>query len=253
MEKKVSKDRWEVAQGGEKKFWDNFDTEEIRKNHEEAYKKEIEVYSKRWSKFIKLNEKTKILQIGCGPLDIINYLEKGELHSVDPLADFYKKKFNFDYKKSNLVKAQGEKLPYKNGYFDLVILENVLDHTSNPEKVLSESKRVLKEGGILHFECAFYQRPFLWISKIWGPIKELLTKETFNIHHPHMWSLKKLKKLVKKYFITHRERIAERINPPTNNLSDLRKFKLQGKLTQKIPAMFWLLGNINYSCICTKR
>lgn len=253
MANKVSKERWQEAQGGEKRFWNNFNTEGIRKNHEKAYKKEIEVYSKRWSKFIKLDKKTRILQIGCGPLDIINYLKEGELHSVDPLADFYKDKFNFDYNKSRLVKASGEKLPYKDKYFDLVILENVLDHTNDPEKVLSEAKRVLKDNGIMHFECAYYQTPFLLISRIWGPIKEFFTRETFNIHHPHMWSLKELKKLVRKYFKPHRERIAERINPPTKTLSDLRKFKIKGKLTQKIPAFFGLLGNINYSCICTKK
>jgi hypothetical protein len=68
-----------------------------------------------------------------------------------------------------------------------------------------------------------------------------------------MLTLKELKNLLNKYFLLHREMIGERVDPPSKNLSDLRKIKLKGKLTQKIPAFFGLLGNINYSALCTKK
>jgi len=248
----VSSERWKIAQDSEKSFWNSFSTEEIVKNHERAYKKEIEIFSNRWKKFIPLNENIKVLQIGCGPLDIINYLPFGKKYSIDPLADFYKKKFNFDYSKSHLIQGSGEELPFEDNSFDLVLLANVLDHTNNPGKVLSEVKRVLKREGILHFECAFYQKSFLFLSRIYGPLKKMFTKEIFNINHPYMFSLSELKKLVKKYFIIKQEKMGERIGLDVYSLKDFKKFKKKQKLTAKIPAYFGILGNINYFAICKK-
>ncbi len=248
----VSSERWKEAQSSEKEFWDLFGTAEIRKNHEDAYIKKINHFSKIWGKIIKLDKDTKVLQIGCGPLDIINYIKFGKRYSVDPLANFYRTKFKFDYDSANLVQAGGEELPYKDNTFDLVILANVLDHVNNPEKVLSEAKRVLKKEGVMHFECAYYQRSFLVISKFYGFFKKIFTKETFNVHHPYMFSLKKLKKLLKKYFKVQRGKIGENFGSEVHNLKDVKKLRMKQKLTRKIPALFGILGNITYSAICYK-
>ena len=50
----------------------------------------------KWKSFININKKTKILEIGCGPYGVLNFIPFGEKYSVDPLADFYKEKFNFE-------------------------------------------------------------------------------------------------------------------------------------------------------------
>ena len=62
MGKIVSNERWNLAQTSEQKFWNSFNTPEILKNHEKAYKKEIKIFSETWKKFIPLNKKTKILK-----------------------------------------------------------------------------------------------------------------------------------------------------------------------------------------------
>jgi ubiquinone/menaquinone biosynthesis C-methylase UbiE len=46
----------------------------------------------------------------------------------------------------------GEHLPFPDESFDIVYSANVLEHTADPERVLAESLRVLKKGGILHME-----------------------------------------------------------------------------------------------------
>ncbi len=43
--------------------------------------------------------------------------------------------------------AEGSNLPFDNESFDTVILSEILEHLVHPEKVLSEAKRVLKDGG----------------------------------------------------------------------------------------------------------
>ena len=48
--------------------------------------------------------------------------------------------------------AVGESLPFPDRSFDIVYSANVLEHTRQPMKVLEESVRVLRPGGILHFE-----------------------------------------------------------------------------------------------------
>lgn len=46
----------------------------------------------------------------------------------------------------------GEQIPYPNETFDVVIADNVMEHLTSPEQVLSEVKRVLKPGGRFLFK-----------------------------------------------------------------------------------------------------
>jgi SAM-dependent methyltransferase len=57
---------------------------------------------------------------------------------------------------SRITAACGEDLPFEDQSFDIVYSANVLEHTSNPMRVLSEALRVLRPGGILHFEIPNY-------------------------------------------------------------------------------------------------
>lgn len=74
---------------------------------------------------------------------------------------------------SRLIAAVGESIPFADGTFDVVYSNNVLEHTSDPAKVLSEAIRVLKPGGKLYVEVPNYlayfeghylvpQPPILW-------------------------------------------------------------------------------------------
>jgi len=251
--KEVPNERWKLAQEAERKLWKGIPNEYIQECSK-YYIKKADFLTDLLSRYKKINSKTKFLQIGCACTDIINYLKFGKKYSIDPLADFYKSKFNLDYKESNLISGIGEKLPYPDKSFDVVILANVLDHTQNPLKVLSEINRVLKKDGLLYFENHFYQRGFLVLSFCYSNFRKLFSREVFNVCHPHMFSLSDLKKIVSRDFqIVREEEIGKDIFHKINNLKELREKRSQEKFTRKIPAIFGLLGNINFTCLCQKK
>ncbi|MGM0442223.1 MAG: class I SAM-dependent methyltransferase [Elusimicrobiota bacterium] len=84
----------------------------------------------------------KGLEIGVGTGRFASAL--GIKHGIDP-----SKKMIAIAKKRDIkaVKGYGENLPYKNSEFDYVLIINTLCFAKNPEAIVKETGRVLKEGG----------------------------------------------------------------------------------------------------------
>ena len=252
LKKEAPLERWEIAHHSEEEFWEDYTTETLKARSTLRYQNKAEKLFQLWSKYISLNKDPKILQIGCGPEDIINHFKEGRTYSIDPLADFYKRKFDYDYKKSNLIKSQGEAIPFPDKYFDVVILTNVLDHTQSPIKVLEEIKRTLKDNGLFYFENYIYQMKFLQISKIWSLIRKLYTKEIFNIHHPFMFTVQDVETLISKEFTMFNKEVGKEVEAYENIEEHIKQVK-QKKLTLRLLSRFGLYGSINYACICKKK
>lgn len=89
-----------------------------------------------------------ILDAGCGTGASILYLEQfGKVYGVDlsPMAVKFCKKRGI----KNVTNADVSSLPYKNNFFDLICLMDVIEHIKNDKLVIDEMYRVLKPGGIL--------------------------------------------------------------------------------------------------------
>jgi SAM-dependent methyltransferase len=93
----------------------------------------------------------RVLEVGCGSHGLIFFYGAGEAVGVDPLADHYARLFPVWYGRARTVAAGGEALPFPDASFDTVLCENVVDHAESPRRILEETARVLRPGGILYF------------------------------------------------------------------------------------------------------
>jgi SAM-dependent methyltransferase len=67
--------------------------------------------------------------------------------------------------------AVGESLPFADRTFDLVTMNQVIEHVSDQRAVLREATRVLKDGGVLYVACPNYLRFYEPHYKIfWLPL-----------------------------------------------------------------------------------
>jgi len=113
---------------------------------------------------------------------------------------------------------QGEMLPFPDESFDLVYSSNVLEHTERPATVLDEALRVLRPGGILHFEMpnflAYFeghymvlQPPILWKGLLPFWVKHVCRRDdhfarTLRTEINPIWIKRELKRLGSKYDLT---------------------------------------------------
>lgn len=104
--------------------------------------------------------------VGSGTSGIGYAIRTHNISSValDPLMPsyrempFYKERIFNRSKNAFLCKAVGENIPFKTESCDFGFCLNVLDHCSNPERVLEEISRVFKNNGVLVLEVDVWER-----------------------------------------------------------------------------------------------
>ena len=118
---------------------------------------------------------------------------------------------------ARIYPAKGENLPFEDSSFEIVYSANVLEHTDNPERVLEEAVRVLRPGGLLHFEMPNFlsyfeghymvlQPPILWRSLLPNWVR-LLGRDpafarTMRTEINPVWCRRAVRQLNKKYPVT---------------------------------------------------
>lgn len=248
--KDVPDKRWEIAQKSERIFWEGFTMDLIKEINEKYYSFRAKEFKKLWDRYITLNNKTKILQIGCGPLDVINYVDFGKRFAIDPLADYYKERFGGDDSGVKFIHGIGEKLPFKDEEFDVILILNVLDHVKSAEKVLSECERVLKRGGIFHLENNVYSKRLFFIAKTWKIIQEKFFRRIFNINHPYMLRTEDLERFIRRFFEVKYEYYKARMGEKLEKKEE--SVPLSKKIRRKILSLLGMKLGENYMCIAIK-
>jgi len=108
-----------------------------------------------WNRFVLMAKGFKggkYLDVGCFnsplPYELTRDFKTSEIHAVDycePLIKDLQKR----YPEVKYQVADVNKLPFEDGYFDRVVAGELLEHTENPNEIITEMARVLKVGGTL--------------------------------------------------------------------------------------------------------
>ncbi|MDI6787475.1 MAG: class I SAM-dependent methyltransferase, partial [Planctomycetota bacterium] len=130
-----------------------------------------------------------LLDIGAADGAMLSVLRKqfGFKRAIgaEPNVDLVRAKKDSDIE---LINSAGENLPFAEGEFDVVLLSAVIEHVSEPSKVISESYRVLSPGGLL---IVITVVP--WMDRLAEKLKVFPPM----LHcHFHRFNLKKLKELL---------------------------------------------------------
>lgn len=185
-------ERWNLAQEHELRWWE----QEISRNDLSYFKRFATMLTEEITGVFSIEKTTGILELGSGPAGIMTFLPSDKKIGLDPLEYFYgrvKKCREFRAKNACYVAAQAEGIPFPDNHFEFIIIDNILDHCEDIDKVFKEMKRVLVPGGFI------YLRNFT--STNWGLLLGTIL-ELFMIDkgHPYHFTDHELRRL----FTVHR-------------------------------------------------
>ncbi|MBP1747636.1 MAG: Methyltransferase type 11 [Deltaproteobacteria bacterium] len=152
--------RWEKAQVYERDFWSRQVSGQAGERSQFAwYEDRARQIWKQVSPLLNGRDPVSVLEIGPGPVGLINYIDADERYALDPLENYYSSQSDFVSVRDGRVKRQtgtGEDVLSLDRKFSLIILDNVLDHMKDPGGVLLGIHRSLEPGGIMFISLNVY-------------------------------------------------------------------------------------------------
>lgn len=93
----------------------------------------------------------KFLDIGCGDGYMATLIQDrcSRIFGIDISPTALKQAEGRGYSHLQRLDLNEERLPYGDGYFDVVVCLDILEHIFDPENLLKEIHRVIRRGGIL--------------------------------------------------------------------------------------------------------
>ena len=244
QELRIGLPRWRKAQEYEQGFWQRLgdSIEAGAREHLDWYGWRARQLEQRLASVGAGRRDGKTLEIGSGPIGIVNFLEGGERYAIDPLEHFYSTRPTLVALRRpgvTYLDGTGERLPFEKGTFSLVIIDNVIDHTYAPERILREIHRILEPDGHLYLSVNVHTR--------WGALLHtLLAVLQIDRGHPFTFTSRSLRQLL----------VASRFGIMLEHVDDYERAKQADRrsavLTSKIKG-FTGLSEFSHSVICRGR
>ena len=161
----VDKDRWMDAQYYEKKTW----MQQCLNNNDDRNYEHFNRFNNYEELLKNKNSIKKVIELGCGPFTNLRTLKDllvniEEVHLLDPLLNDYLNHPNCYYKNKNFFnyKTFTYNTPIEefetNLKFDLVIINNVLEHCFDVENIFNKINNILDKDGILVFSDVYFSK-----------------------------------------------------------------------------------------------
>jgi len=204
---RISRARWLKAQEHEQAFWRRLGSR-IADGTEHG----LDWYRWRAAQLTTWLDPTasmkagRVLEIGSGPIGIVSFLGWGHCTAVDPLEPFYSQEPDLIALRNPEVEylaGTGEQLPIPDGSVALVIIDNVIDHTYSPGRILEGIRRVLQKDGIVYLCVNVHTQWGAWLHDVLA---------TFRIdkRHPFTFTRRTLVSLLERHgFGVLRDRIED--------------------------------------------
>jgi len=197
----MARSRWKQAQSYERSFWETAEKKlsEGKDSQFSWYKWRVKNLGEKLEKAF-LGEApdlrdARVIEVGSGPVGLTSALEASEKVAIDPLCDFFSSQPNLidcRGKDVKYIQGKGEEIPYDDGYFDLVVIENVIDHTESAPEVMDELNRILKDGGILYLTVNLHPA--------WGYfLHEIVSKLRIDKGHPYTFTIGKIRRFLARH------------------------------------------------------
>ena len=191
----IPRSRWSEAQAYEQAFWQRLgqDVQAGTREHLDWYEWRAGQLRERLAAIPDSHPAAgRILEIGSGPVGIVNFLDGGERYAIDPLEHFYRTQPTLVALRRpgvSYIDGTGERLPFEDVSCSLVIIDNVIDHTYAPRTILDEIRRVLEPRGHLYLAVNVHTR--------WGAqLHALLALLHIDKGHPFTFTSPSLRQLL---------------------------------------------------------
>jgi SAM-dependent methyltransferase len=128
----------------------------------------------------------RMLDIGCNtgpmliPLRRRGYDIVGIDISIDDVQQAERYLDSLKLPTNRLSVADGTRLPFRDQSFDAILLVDILEHTDAPERIVAETKRLLRPGGVAVATVPWAYHPY--VRYTW--MRKLLSSRTTIDEHP---------------------------------------------------------------------
>ena len=194
----VSPARWQSAQRYERGFW-----ESVAARIADGSSSQLDWY--RWRaeqlalklRSLGLDRLTeghaRVLEVGSGPVGVVGFFPAAERLAIDPLEPYYASNATLTALRNPAVdyrQGSAEALPCESARYDLVIMENCIDHVRDVTGAMRELKRALTPSGTLYFTVNCRTK--------WGfMVHRALSRLRVDAGHPHTFTSPRAQRLLR--------------------------------------------------------